>query len=527
MIEIINMRTMLLLVSILLGFLSACSQEDSVVGLSRRELSDLDLKLDFSRVTKNGEPRLQVQVSFMMPRAQMGLSLPDTFMRKEALYQRIENLEVLSGGSVGNGKDNSIKILQAPVGQRVSYRYLIRSYQENADKNDSFSAPIIWDDYFQFVGSMGLVMPLAFRTNEELNLKVQWDMPSGHQVYNSFGAQESSQSIQASGMALMDAVFIGGSTIRAQQYTVRGRPVTIALQGTWDKISDRDFADVLTRLLEKQRETWGDDNFPHFLVSITALGDGCTPNKPVKYVGTAHVNSFRAYFPGACDFKPDMKQLISHELMHMWIGKKIKVGALRGHIDGKWFTEGFTDYYGRILAYRAGVLSEADYFSTLNRQVEKYSISDERQVRLAELVDRMYRKRISRPTNSELEMVPYQQGEVLAWRLNKRIKVETKGSSSLDDVIHDLLSMAASAGGAKNFSIDEIAKSVNRFAPGIFMAEYDKINNGGFFNPPKLEDCAQPTSSNYLDFSTENKQYSNKKPLAYRTIKSGCSKWLQ
>jgi predicted metalloprotease with PDZ domain len=277
-------------------------------------------------------------------------------------------------------------------------------------------------------------------------------------------------------------------------------------------------------LLSTQRETFGDDNYPYFLVNFLSEDSDCSDN--VKFAGTAHPNSFRAVFPGGpkCIFKPEMRQLISHGLMHMWIGKIIRIKSEeRGHIDGKWFTEGFTEFFSRLLAYHADVLTKAEFFSSLNRQLEKYFTSSERFVTLGSLVERMYRRGFS---TRELEDIPYQQGEIMAWRLNSSIKLATTFNKSLTNVIKDMLVDAQNAGGEKKLTMREIATYFDRYAPAVFAEEYAKIVNGKLLIPPDLLTCSN-VEKGYITKFLPVPIRSSSEIYTYQMPQAACDRWLK
>lgn len=518
-----------LVVGLLLSLQFACVQNDVPFGEETfvdAEITELDWKIETALVEVRGEPRLQFIQSFKMPREKIILRLPDTFLRKERLFQRIEHLSVSDNAHLSPYQRlESVRILEAPIGSRVELSYLYRpddpiSY---AVAKETFSAPIIRGDYFQFVGLMALIYPNALINAKPFSLTLEWRLPKSFNAYNSYGAKIERQKVTTDFDRLRDAFFVAGSNLRETVVNVRNQPVTITFEGSWDRIPDEDFVNAISRVIAKQREIFNDDKFPYFFVNLLSVDDDCTSN--IKFAGTAHPNSFRAFFPNGedCNFSPEMKHLIAHELMHMWIGKKIKVGKERGHIDGKWFTEGWTDYFGRISAYRAGVLTEEEYFQTLNRQLEKYYVSSERMVTLKGLVDRMYKRGQS---NRALEDVPYQQGELMAMLINKDIKLASQFTRSLDDVIKQMLVIAENAGGSKNFTFEEIDDIVGNYASRTFRDSFSKIIHGRTLLPPQLGNCRAPKASNYTRFlkvaqrQPETIYYYGKSALT-------CERWLK
>lgn len=511
---------------LVLAWVCSCGQGSLEQPLSPNESEDMNAKLDFTLVSLSGEPRLEVKLSFVMPRDRLALRLPNQFLRKARLFERIEMLDTLGVGEIIDSNLPNKKILEAPAGSKITLRYFLRGNSTEEDKREAFSSPIVDNDYFQFAGSMGLVVPIAFFNNETIPLRMEWHVSPSYRLYNSFGVNETRQDLNISANALLDGFYTGGAKIRSYQETVDGKPVTIILEGHWQHIDDFEFVDLVTKLLEEQRQVWQDDDFPSFLISFVALGSGCSTNQEARFGGTAHVNSFRAYYPTDCPMKPEMVQLISHELMHMWIGKKIKVGQMAGGYDGKWFTEGFTDFYGRIMAYRAGLFSETTYFKTFNAILEKYFTSNERMISLSNLVKRIYKKYL---TNRELENIPYQQGEIMAAILNMEIQKRSDDKYSLDDVIKDLLRDANENGGSKTFSLSELEKAFDKYVPGEFTRLFKKVVRGEELYPPHLPGCSSPIKLNYTSFQgNQSRQFSAKTNiLTYRRLKRECSKWLR
>ena len=478
-------------------WMSGCNNDEynTIQSFRKQDIDALDLNITISLLKGNDhKPRLKIVQSFVMPSDSLYLRLPENFMRNNNLYDRIEGLETSSSAKLyHHEKYPQIKRIDFRQHERVTLTYLYKpdKIRANADDKEVFSAPIIRDDYFQFIGIMMFILPVGLEDSKtDIKLKLNFDLPDNFLAFSSF-ADSKEQNIVASIAKIRDALFIGGSHIRAYQVDILGHPVHITMQGQWNYINDNEFIDVTSKLLKEQRKTWNDDNYPRFLVHYSAKN-----NAPcLKIKGTAHTDAFRAIFPDSCQFKPDLRQLISHELMHMWIGKKIKLGqSPRGRMDGKWFSEGFTDYYGRLLAYRAGILTEDQYFTTLNTQTEKYYRSKERNRNLAYVIEHMY----SKNSNHELEQLPYQQGELMAIILNKAIK-EINSNYSLDNVIKDMITLAETEDD-NLLSVAQIETIINKYAPNIFAQEYNKIVNGDLLILPDLPQCRD--TKRYIDTTT-------------------------
>jgi predicted metalloprotease with PDZ domain len=105
---------------------------------------------------------------------------------------------------------------------------------------------------------------------------------------------------------------------------------------------------------------------------------------------------------------------LAHEAFHAW--NPAQMGALSSEADRttKWFMEGFTNYYGYLLVYRAGALPIANYIDSINRDLRHFPVSAD----------------------------PYVRGRVIALWLDSTIRRESNGKHSLDDVMFDMVRTA-------------------------------------------------------------------------------------
>ena len=111
--------------------------------------------------------------------------------------------------------------------------------------------------------------------------------------------------------------------------------------------------------------------------------------------------------------------LVAHEVCHIWIGKTIDFKW-----QEYWFSEGFTEYYSRIICTRLGLTSENDFLRDLERKWESY-LSRQGQLSIREAGE-------DKSTNRELV---YQGGSLVAAALDLQIRSLTQNRKSLDDVM--------------------------------------------------------------------------------------------
>jgi predicted metalloprotease with PDZ domain len=139
-------------------------------------------------------------------------------------------------------------------------------------------------------------------------------------------------------------------------------------------------------------------------------------------------------------------ELASHELFHVWNGKRLRPFALgpfdyegEAHTPSLWVVEGITDYYGDLLLHRAGLSTREELLTSLSNKIEALQTTPGRAVH--SIVDssfdawiKLYRPDENTPNTS---ISYYIKGSVVAFLLDARIRLISHGRRSLDDVMRE------------------------------------------------------------------------------------------
>ena len=132
-----------------------------------------------------------------------------------------------------------------------------------------------------------------------------------------------------------------------------------------------------------------------------------------------------------------------------------------------WWSEGFTDYYSRVLALRSGGISIEDFISECNQFLKNYYLSpvlNESNARIQKDFWKDY----------DVEKLPYYRGFVFAMYLNHPVK-QNNNSQSLDNIMLDLFKSAKH----KEFSIEYFKSIVKCYIPqGIDKQIFEFIDKG-------------------------------------------------
>lgn len=403
-----------------------------------------------SLVPAGNEMRLVVELSF--PGGDAGrtrLYLPSHFSGQRALYQNVQNLRAVSpGASLADTDQPDVKALTFPPGRDVRVRYEIAPDPQGASAQPgAYFRPWLSPREFHGIGTTLWAYPAQY--GKTVSASLHWTLPPGWTFCDSFGAGQTDQAFTGTLEQFLASAYLAGDyrlcTVRAA-----GQPVTLALRGKW-KSSDDALAALTARIIASQREFWDDRDFPYFLVARIPTETAGNGGGAADSDGGVELTQSVLLFGGkgrALDF--GLKYVLAHELFHTWNAGEIRTEGLY------WFSEGFTDYYARLLLLRAGLISTDEYARDVNRVLREYVQSPVRNRPGDEAARGFY-------AGSDLSRLPYQQGMLLAARWNVQIRAATGGKSSLDDAMRDLR-RTARAGDAP-VTAPDIAGAVSKYAP--------------------------------------------------------------
>lgn len=139
--------------------------------------------------------------------------------------------------------------------------------------------------------------------------------------------------------------------------------------------------------------------------------------------------------------------LVSHEYFHTWHVKRSKPAAFvpyrldrRNHTRLLWVFEGITSYYQEVMLLRSGLLGSGSFLQRLGELLTRvYRTPGRLKQSLAESSfdawDVLYRPEPNHPNTS---ISYYTKGAMVALALDLKLRLETQGATSLDDVLREL-----------------------------------------------------------------------------------------
>lgn len=237
---------------------------------------------------------------------------------------------------------------------------------------------------------------------------------------------------------LVDSPIVAGNPA-VYQFVVEGKPhylVNVGASGGWDTArSVRDLEKIVREAFKFWRELPYDKYL--FLNVIADAGGALEHKNSTMMMSSQWTTSTRgAYLTWLSQ--------ASHELFHAWNVKRLRPIELgpfdyenENYTESLWIAEGFTDYYGDLLLERAGITSREEFLQALSATIESVQATPGRLVQPVNRASFDAWIKFYRPdeNSANTSISYYSKGAVLGFLLDAKIRRETGGSKTLDDLM--------------------------------------------------------------------------------------------
>ena len=196
-------------------------------------------------------------------------------------------------------------------------------------------------------------------------------------------------------------------------------------------------------------------------------------------------------------------ELASHELFHVWNGKRLRPVALgpfdyerEAHTRSLWVVEGITDYYGDLLLHRAGLSTRDEFLASLSDKIETLQTTPGRAVHPIVTASfdawiKFYRQDENSPNTS---ISYYIKGSVVAFLLDARIRRVSSDKRSLDDVMRAAYAKYSANVGIRSRSFERSSK----------MSPERASNRSGHWHSKAPPNSITPMRSMRSDFDSRS-----------------------
>lgn len=345
------------------------------------------------------------------------------------LYDCIQNIKVSDTGAIIQKlPDSNIIQIQTIPAKHVEISYeIVQDFKGEGNVQNYYRA-IINKEYFHLFGHRIYMIPdYYFASKQKEEIEITWatnDVVTQH----SFGMANSGTYIVTQ-EELLESIAVGGD-FRRLKIKLDGMDLFFLTRGDWANFTDQDLENTLKDIIENQRAFWND--YKDDIYTITLLP---FETDDAAYIGgTGLSKGFASYCSNsrASDIK-NIAALYSHEMMHHWIGGKIRNESPSGEL---WFSEGFTDYFSKLLLTQNTNFSFNKYVSQLNKRIWELKRNPFNEVPNTELALESF------GLNADLESIAYLRGESYALYLDQRLFEAYGGAMRLKDLMQIILNDA-------------------------------------------------------------------------------------
>ena len=171
--------------------------------------------------------------------------------------------------------------------------------------------------------------------------------------------------------------------------------------------------------------------------------------------------------------------LVSHEYFHLWNVTRMKPAAFTPHdlsqesyTELLWVFEGITSYYDDLALLRSGLITASDYFELLGKTVTRINRGQgRRRQSVADSSFYAWTKFYKQDANSANAIVSYYaKGSLIALALDLKLRSETDGRVSLDDVMRECWQKWGETGaGMTERGLEDVCSEVSGLDLGDFF----------------------------------------------------------
>lgn len=325
--------------------------------------SSIDYEISFSNENKTPIAKIYTTIKGTLSK-EVVIDLPYGWASISYIDQ-IKNIKLLNTNYKFTINKNNQHQLIATLPEEInSLKFSYEIHQKSGDPSDVHET-IIRKDLIHSTGYGMFAIPTDIADEKKIQFTLKWNnIPPTWQTNSSYGTDKLLK-FSATSLELTHAIYAAGE-MRIYQIADKNSPVFLSLYGKFD-LEDHLIKSSLQKIIKTQRNFFNDHDFPIYAMSIIE-GD-----EPGSMGGTRLHNSFTASLPH--DMEPrDYYILFAHEHLHNWIGGKISNQDEDARLN-YWWSEGFTDYYARVLSMRFGIITFDEFIEECNQLLREYYLS--------------------------------------------------------------------------------------------------------------------------------------------------------
>ncbi|HSB09402.1 MAG TPA: hypothetical protein VLM38_07795 [Blastocatellia bacterium] len=331
----------------------------------------------------------------------------------------------------------------------------------------------IADDFAFFTGTELFLEAAGHRNSPS---SVRFELPSGWRIISALDETPDPMTFTAPDYdTLVDCPTEMGK-FDVTEFTVEGKPhyLVSTPAGAFPRDAAGKFAEMLAKVATAQSAIFGGLPYKKYTYFYFF-------SRPESNAGGAleHLSSHVAFA-----YSPNPEALIgtaSHEFFHAWNVKRIRPAAMWPYDYSRenetpllWVSEGFTNYYGYVALYRAGLRDRKQFLQTVQDAVNGVESNEARSY--VSPANSSVSTWVGYDTPVAFGISYYTQGQNLGALLDLSILHDTAGAAGLDDVMRALYREFYQRG--RGFTTEQMIGIVNRLTKRDYHTFYRKYVSG-------------------------------------------------
>jgi predicted metalloprotease with PDZ domain len=320
----------------------------------------------------------------------------------------------------------------------------------------------VTSDYAFFTGTQLFLEPVGHR---DAPSTVRLKVPAGWQIVSALKETQDPTLFTATDYdTLVDSPTEMGR-FDVTRFEVEGKPHLFVSTpaGAYSEDKRERLAPMLARIVEAERAVFNDlpyDKYIYFYFFGPAESNATG--------GLEHNNSQVVMGTQPIDIQPELLVgTAAHEFFHLWNVKRLRPSEMVPYDYSReqespslWISEGFTNYYGGLSSYRAGLRSKDDFLGSVARAIAGVEQNDARHY--ISPADSSTSTWLCYDTPCAFQVSYYTQGQNLAALLDLSIRHDSAGARGLDDLMRSLYIDLYKRG--RGFTSNEVVARASRLA---------------------------------------------------------------
>ena len=258
-------------------------------------------------------------------------------------------------------------------------------------------------------------------------------------------------------------------------FQVEGKPhyFVSTPAGAFAKVKAEKFAELLTKVASTDSKIFGGLPYQKYVYYYFFARPESNASGALE-----HLNSHVAFAGNGNSATPErLIDTAAHEYFHLWNVKRIRPIEMwpydysrENETPSLWVSEGFTNYYGELALYRAGIIDRNEFLqSAAGAITEIEGLEARKYISPAESSASTW---LGYDTSVEFGISYYTQGQNLGALLDLSIFHDTNGAAGLDEVMRTLYRDFYQKG--KGFSTEDMIGVINRITKKDYHDFYNR-----------------------------------------------------